>query len=1261
MRGNLRAFCFAFAVGALLVLIPIAYGQGVTGTLSGSVKDSTGAVIPGASVTLLSESQGIVSTPVITNERGDYVFPNLAANTYTVQVEMPGFKIAKRSGVAVSPGSNIRLEALTLEVGGTSEVIEVSAESSPVLLQTTTGEKSYSITPEQTAALPVGNRSYVSLLNLVPGVALDESSLTSNLDTGTGGATRPTSRIGGGGFDNYMVDGLTTMSSGINRPTARISSESISEVKVATFGYGAEYGRSSGNQINAVTKSGTNQFHGSFYDLERHSRFGYANSMTNVLNGDPKAAGDQRDLGWTIGGPIGKPGGNNKLFFFWNQEYNPRITANSVTRYRMPTVLERQGDFSQSTDNLGNPYPYIKDPLLSGTCNATNQAACFKDNGVLGKIPANRIWSTGVNILKWWPAPNCPSACSSYLPNAAYNYETTYPSVHLLGWEPVIRIDYAPTQKLRINFKTTEYLQPNKVIPGRIPGFSDSTQDNFAVYTWSSVVNYTLNSTTFMEGSWGWQAHHQEGCSITGGDPNWCITGDAVNPSANRNTAGFGGIPYLFPDATLLDKSTLAYKIMQNLGSKTTVWDGSRVQAAPSFSWGSRITNQPLNWSLPWSSFILEDRNRTGNFSLTKVKGSHTIKGGYQYAHLVQTRGTGAITGSINFGNDTANPLDTTFGYANALLGVFSSYSQVSRWGEGAHTGINHEFFLQDNWKVNQSLTLDYGMRFVHEVPTYDAYVSFSNFFPEKFTRAGAPRLYTYGCDTGVYPCTGSARRAMDPVTGAFVGTSAQASLIVGTLVPGTGITTNGAPTNGLIPAGTNGLPKTGYVYPDVGLAPRFGVAYTVNDRFVVRGAAGLFIDRPSGGSTYSVVNNPPFSSNITVRYGLLQDISTSGLSTQSPPTLSVFTYDNKLPKSVQWNGGVQTKLPFSSTLDLTYTGQHSYNEQQSLNINTIDYGAAYLASLQDRSQTASGVTTSIVNTNPNSIRSFLGYGSISQNQPTGWHTYHSIQLAFNRRLQSGISFGFNDTISLYDVSSVALRLQHNPDGSLAIRSDQAQAQELLGANHPQTHVMRANAIWQLPKLNTSGGMKTLGYLLNDWSLASIWSGSSGAAYNVTYSYTSNGANIDITGSPDFGGRAVVVGDPGTGCSGDPLKGYNAAAFKGPAAGSVGLESGNGYLKYCFQSKMDLSISRSIRVGEKGRAVQLRLDTYNAFNQAAVTGRNNQMQFASPAANTVITNLPFDSSGNVVSSFSKPRGAGFGVANAFQNPRTMQVQVRLQF
>jgi hypothetical protein len=433
-------------------------------------------------------------------------------------------------------------------------------------------------------------------------------------------------------------------------------------------------------------------------------------------------------------------------------------------------------------------------------------------------------------------------------------------------------------------------------------------------------VNYTLNATTFMEGSYGQNTHHQEGCSIVGGDPNWCITGDPVNPSANRITAGFGDIPYLFPDATIISPSTRSYEILQNLGSKTVIWDGTRAQAAPEFAWGSRVSANnpnfsPLNWSQPFGNFILDTVGKTGNFTTTRVQGSHTIKGGYFYANAVQKRGSGNITGSINFANDTNNPRDTSFGFANAAVGEFSSYQQLSRWGEGAYTAINHEFFVQDNWKVNQKLTLDYGMRFVHQVPNYDAYMTFSNFFPEKWSRANAPRLYTFGCDGVPAPCSGSARRAMDPLTGAFLGTSGQASLIVGTLVPGTGSTTNG-----LVAVGTEGLDKYGYKYPSLGYAPRFGMAYDLggDQKYVVRGGAGLFFDRPAVQTIYAIVNNPPFSQNVTVRYGRLQDIGSAGLTTRSTPTLSVYQFDNKLPASSQWNAGVQLSLPLTSAIDLS-------------------------------------------------------------------------------------------------------------------------------------------------------------------------------------------------------------------------------------------------------------------------------------------------------------------------------------------------------
>lgn len=1225
------ALIFAFL---LLGVSPFAFSQGITGTITGTVKDAQGGVIPGASVTLISESRGTSSTPVTTNATGDFVFPNLTADTYTVQVEMPSFRTLRRGKVEVNPGSRVALGVLTIDVGGTTEVITVTSEAP--LVQSATGERSFTIATESVSNLPLANRSYDALLALAPGVNSQPGNLT------------PATRIGGGGGGNFMLDGSTSMDPGVNRPASRVSVEAIAEVRVVTSGYQAEYGRSSGLQINAITKSGSNTFHGSLYDVERKSKWN-SNSRLNIVNGDPKPFQDERDWGFALGGPLGKAGGSNKLFFYFNVEMNPRNFGNTVTRYRMPTLLERQGDFSQSTDNLGNPFPYIKDPLLPGACNATNTSGCFADGGVLGRIPKSRLYAPGLAILNWWPSPNIANVPAGQ----AYNYEVTDPSIRLLGYQPIIRLDYQPKNNLRMNFKYLEYQQPNDPIQGILAGFNDTKEDDYGIFVPAGSVNWTVNPTTFFEAAVGANFHHQEGCSITGGSPNFCRNGLPTNPSANRNNAGFGAIPYLFPNATILEPGTFSYDVVSR--SDTSIWDGERVLGAPSFGWGNRVANAPPNFQGPFSNFILDTRVYNFNTSLTKVKGAHTFKTGYYYFYSYQRRGQGQILGAINFQNDTNNPLDSGFGFANAALGIFSSYSQLSRWGEGAYTAKNHEAYIQDNWKVRSNLTLDYGIRFVHQVPQYDGYQKSSNFLPEQWNASQAPVLYVAGCANGVSPCTGTNRQAMNPLTRQFLGPNSAAA--IGTLVPGTGNLTNG------IFASGQGIVDTNYQYPKLKVAPRVGAAYDVSGKqtFVVRGSAGLFYDRPEAQNVYNTVNNPPFSRNVTVRYGQLQDLSSAGLTTEAPPALVVWQYDEPLPTSFQWNTGAQMQIPFNAYLDIAYVGQHSYGFPQQTNINAIDFGTAFLPSNQDPTQ-ASTVpgAASFAALNPDLARYYRGYGTINVQQAVQKRTYHSLQLGINRRLINGLALGFADTINLYDHQTTALRLQHNADGTVTTRADQAEADELLGNNNPQTHVMRANFVWQAPRIN--GIPKTLDQILKDWTVSGIWSAATGAAYVVTPSYTSNGASVNLTGSPDYAARVNVIGDPGAGCNNsDPLRQFNAAAFSGPVPGSVGLESGNGYLRGCFISQTDLSLAREIRLGVRSSSVQVRLDVFNLFNQAAVTDRNRTMQMASPTTNTVITNLPFDASGNVVDARSRPRGAGFGVATDYQNPRTMQLQVRFAF
>ena len=175
-----------------------------------------------------------------------------------------------------------------------------------------------------------------------------------------------------------------------------VNVESIAEVKVLTSSYQAEYGRSSGLQVTAVTKSGTNQFRGSLYDVERNSDWN-ANSKTTSSTAIRRRSLKQRDWGYSIGGPVGKPGGNNKLFFFYAQEFQPRTTGNNVVRFRVPTALERAGRLLADDRQQRQPVPVHQGSAdRRRPCSATSDtAAASQDGGVLGRIPANRLYQTG--------------------------------------------------------------------------------------------------------------------------------------------------------------------------------------------------------------------------------------------------------------------------------------------------------------------------------------------------------------------------------------------------------------------------------------------------------------------------------------------------------------------------------------------------------------------------------------------------------------------------------------------------------------------------------------------------------------------------------------------------------------------------------------------------------------------------------------------------------------------------------------------------
>jgi len=1250
---------------ALVLVSSPVLAQITTGTVTGNVKDAQGGVIPGATVVLVSETRGTRSAPAVTNETGDYVFPNVTPDTYAVEVTLEGFKTVRRGGIAVSGGDRVGMPPLTLEAGAIAETITVVGQSP--LVQTQSGERSVAITSAQIENLPIARGNFTSLTAFAPGVV-------------PAGASAGGTRLGGAGQNNIMMDGISAMDTGNNGQMLNMNVDSIGEVKILTQGYQAEYGRSSGLQITAVTKSGTNRFRGSAYDIQTNSDWD-ENSWVNQKNGDAKPKTSTKTLGYTIGGPVGKPGGSNKLFFFYAHEYRPvtaAINNGNPIRLRVPTALERAGDFSQTRDNNGALFNLIKDPNSTLPCTAASTAGCFQDGGVLGKIPANRLYPIGTGLLGRYPLPNV-----TQLAGMNYNYEVPAPTTDNLTQQPAIRVDYQLSTKLRFTGKYSGQRARRLVTPGAIQGFSDVRNPYPYITNYGVTVDYVASPSTYIEGTYGFIRNQLAG----GGSIGAILTGGIlVNDSANRLSA-LPGFPLLYPDAGVVDERYYAFGVLNNLSPGW--FDGRKINLPPAFGWGNRIMGNAGVGALPgppnqlFPGFLNINRTQDVAISLTKVWGAHTSKAGFYNNHSFKAQNTGAggvanlgFQGYVNFGNDTNNALDTGFGFANAAVGVFTQYLQQSKLIEGSMIYNNTEFYLQDNWKVNDRLTLDYGVRFTHQTPQYDQFLQMSNFFPGQWSLGNAPVLYVSGCNNGATVCSGNARNAVDPRTGQILTApgAANTAAAIGTVIPGTGNLTNGVRKAG------DGIADTSYVWPSLVIGPRFGMAYdlTGSQTFILRAGGGLFYDRPDGNTVFSIPGNPPISTSQDLRNGQLQTLGT-GLSTVGVPAIIDFQYDAQVPSSWQWQGGVQMAMPWAMALDVSYVGNHGFNRLRafqgggngSVDLNAVDIGAAYLPQNQDPTLGASSVPGANAYTS-NLLRAFRGYSNINEQQTRFWDTYHSIQTSLNRRFQNGLAFGTNYTLGLSLKGNTGLqsRIQHAPDGTISLRADQAEYEKLNENLALQRHVIKSFAVWDLPNAPSSFGQIGRA-VLNDWQISGVLTAGSAyqpsvgannqtnGRYDLNYTYQNNGTNVNLTGSPDYGARIVFVGDPGSGCSDNQYRQFNTAAVTGPTYGSVGLESGRNILGGCPNKTVDLAIARNIRMGGN-RSLQFRLDVFNAFNTVVINDRERNIIFRSPTDLTVV-NSQYLPDGSLDPARLTPRTAGFGAATGAQPMRNLQLQIRFAF
>ena len=440
-----------------------------------------------------------------------------------------------------------------------------------------------------------------------------------------------------------------------------------------------------------------------------------------------------------------------------------RPTTRSTTAIRsasaLPTALERQGDFSQTLDNNGALFNLIRDASTGLPCTAADTSGCFQDGGVVGRIPASRIYGPGLALLSRYPMPNITQA-----PSTAWNYQLAPPSFTNLTQQPAVRLDYQASSKLRVSWKYQGEFARSVVAPGgSLPGFTDVLTPNTGIPNFAVTVNYSLTPTTFIEGTYGFIRNE-----LTGGNEG----GVLVNDSANR-VASMPNFPLLYNDAGVLDPRY--YDNAQANKFSPVFWDGKSINLPPTFGWGGRIGNAPPNQRYPgWWNI---NRTQDVAISLTKLAGRHTFKAGFYNNHSFKAQNTGAggvanlsFQGFVDFANGNSNnTLDTGYGFANAAIGIFNQYLQASKFIEGDMVYNNTEGFIQDNWRVNARLTLDYGLRITHQGPQYDLFGQMSNFFPDKWSPSAAPILYVPGCSTGATCPSGNTRNAMDPRTGQII------------------------------------------------------------------------------------------------------------------------------------------------------------------------------------------------------------------------------------------------------------------------------------------------------------------------------------------------------------------------------------------------------------------------------------------------------------------------------------------------------------
>ena len=934
-----RLTWLAAAVMTLTVLAPFAGAQSTGGRIRGTVMDSSGATVAAAQIQLINEATH-ANREVQSGENGEYIFIEVPVGSYEINVTQAGFKKYVRKGIALDLNQVISVD-IALQLGGSTETVEVTG--APPVVDTTSTQLGAVVNERASTQLPLNQRDVYQLLQLQPGV---QSQLGNDTFYGSDKPGVVTVNGGRGRSNNYSVNGGDGNDLFANLPAIEPSPDSIEEFRVITNSFDAEYGRNSGAVVNVVTKSGTNNYHGSFYEFFRNDVLD-AHPFTFVAT--PKPDFKQNQFGGTFGGPVKK----DKTFFFASYEGRRIIQGQVSQPVTVPSAEELVGNFAPIGQTVIDPLTKLPLTNFTGTLN----------DGTVANILQNRCGgqlSTGANAALTaviggtsqpysaiFPNFQVPTTCFDpvavnllqYIPGSgSENQIITVPNKTDSGDQFQVRIDHnwSNNQKTSIyyyfdNDHTVDpyaKFQAAGATLGNFPGVFDTK-----VQQLNATHTSTIGSTSVNEFRFSYFREAQPKFNTPSRTNS--IQASCVGLSAALASACFGG----GSDTPLVDDSGNPLGTNPDFGIHTGL--GASKEGLPYISVdGGFVTGNNFEGQLPQTgqTFQVSD-----NFS--KIIGNHSLKFGadfrrQEFDQLLFFNVNGSYTFTSSTGAPTGNDLGFADSYADYLLGLPNLYTQGSAQHELVRSNSIY-LFAQDSWKIRPNLTLNYGLRWELNTPLSDIGQKVQTFRP--------------GQVSTIYPCQLSAD---DPLSAQF-GTG-----------PGSCDAAGVTPV-GLVFPGDKGVPKglTNTYYK--GFAPRLGINWSPawHDGWLSKlsGGPGKMSISAGYGIFYNPIEQlvleqfsaePPFGGSNSISNPLFQTpfVDQSGDVFSNPFTgilnpprgtpidwtrfqnsvfFGQFPANLRLQYSDQYNLTIKRELPHDILLQLGYVGSQGHRLLASYELNT--------------------------------------------------------------------------------------------------------------------------------------------------------------------------------------------------------------------------------------------------------------------------------------------------------------------------------------